>query len=487
MKVLAAPKDRKQLCSDTLGLLLFEEELAYLDQFSDLCPGLAGQAELERFKAKKGARLFRAQPGQVPSRVFVIGLGSEKKGDKDVFREGAALLIKAASSVGAENVEIWTVTNTDRDLSQALAEGAQLGSYRFDRYRDCPEEESGQVATVYVAGGDDKGLERGSLIACGQLLARDIANEPGNVINPLTLAEKACEVAREGDLDCRVYDEKELAEMNMGLLLAVGQGSKTPPRLIHLTYHPEGEPLGRIVLVGKGITFDTGGLNIKPGEHMRSMKGDKTGAANVIGVFRSLARLRPPVEVHGLIGAAENAVDSHSYRPDDIVKGRKGKTVEIDNTDAEGRLTLADVLAFASELKPSVIIDIATLTGACAIALGPYTAGLFSNDDSLAEELLSASRRSGERFWRLPMDDERLRKKLESPVADLVNTGGREGGALTAAMFLEAFVEKDIRWAHLDIAGVDAYKEPFGYYSKGASAFGARTLLEFLVSLGPES
>lgn len=220
---------------------------------------------------------------------------------------------------------------------------------------------------------------------------------------------------------------------------------------------------------------------------MRSMKGDKTGAAVVLGVFRSLARLRPPVEIHGLIGAAENAVDSNAYRPDDIIRGRKGKTVEIDNTDAEGRLTLADVLAFASELKPSILVDIATLTGACAIALGPYTAGLFSNDEPLAVELLGASRRSGERFWRLPMDDERLRKKLESPVADLVNTGGREGGALTAAMFLEAFVDEGIRWAHLDIAGVDAYKEPFGYYSKGATAFGTRTLLEFLTSLGPEA
>lgn len=486
MKVFAAPRDVENLKSQTLGILLFEGEKEVLECFSALSPGLLGQLDLERFRGKKESRLFRAEPGHSPSRIIVVGLGPEEKADSDVFREGAALLVKAASAVGAEDLEIWTSRQPDQRLSQALAEGALLGGYRFDRYKEVPEEERGGVGVVYVAGGEESGLEKGALIACGQLLARDLANEPGNVINPLTLAEKAQEVAQQGNFECRVYDEKELAEMKMGLLLAVGQGSKTPPRLIHLVYRPREEPLGRIALVGKGITFDTGGLNIKPGEYMRTMKGDKTGAAVILGVFRGLARLCPPIEVHGLIGAAENAVGSRSYRPDDIVRGRKGKTVEIDNTDAEGRLTLADVLSFACELKPSVVIDIATLTGACAIALGPYTAGLFSNDDSLAEEILGASRRSGERFWRLPIDDDRLRKKLESPVADLVNTGGREGGALTAAMFLEAFLDKDIRWAHLDIAGVDNYKEPFGYYSKGASGYGARTLLEFLVSLGPE-
>ncbi|QTX31220.1 leucyl aminopeptidase [Aminithiophilus ramosus] len=486
MKVLAALKEEQRLKSSALGLLLFEEEKELLDSFASLCPGLVGQVELERFTFKKGACLFRACPGGSPSRVFVVGLGSEKKGNNDVFREGAALLVKAASAAGASDLQIWTGHDVDGPLSLALAEGAHLGGYRFDRYREVPDEERGSVETVYISGGDEEAIEKGSLMACSQMFARDLANEPGNVINPLTLADRAREVADQGGFECRIYDEKELAEMNMGLLLAVGGGSKTPPRLIHLVYRPEGEALGKVALVGKGITFDTGGLNLKPGEHMRTMKGDKTGASVVLGVFRSLARLRPPVEVHGLIGAAENAVDSYSYRPDDIVRGRKGKTVEIDNTDAEGRLTLADVLAFACELKPSIVVDIATLTGACAIALGPYTAGLLSNDDSLAEELLGASRRSGERFWRLPMDDERLRKKLESPVADLVNSGGREGGALTAAMFLEAFVDEGIRWAHLDIAGVDTYKEPFGYYSKGATGFGARTLLDFLTSLEPE-
>ncbi len=264
-------------------------------------------------------------------------------------------------------------------------------------------------------------------------------------------------------------------------LYSVGKGSSTPPRFIHIIYKPD-NPKKKIVFVGKGLTFDSGGLNIKPGDYMRTMKIDKSGACAVLGIMKAVAELKPNIEVHGLIGAAENMPGGSAYRPDDIIRAKNGKTIEIDNTDAEGRVTLADVLSYASELKPDLIIDMATLTGACMVALGEFTAGLFSNDDDLARSLEEASRKTGERIWRLPLDDERLRKKIKSNVADVVNSGGRYGGAITAAMFLQEFVGEGIKWAHLDIAGPAYSKEDFFYYQKGGTGFGVRLCLEYLLS-----
>lgn len=266
----------------------------------------------------------------------------------------------------------------------------------------------------------------------------------------------------------------------MGAFYAVGQGSANPPRFIRLTWDPPGAS-GHTVLIGKGITFDSGGLNIKPGDSMTTMKGDKSGACAVLGAVRAAALLGIGRKITAIIAAAENMPCGSSYRPDDILRARNGKTIEINNTDAEGRLTLADALAFASELKPDEIVDVATLTGACAVALGSTTVGLFSNDDALAGKLLAASERSGERLWRMPLTDRNLRRQLKSPAADVVNCGSRYGGAITAAMFLEEFVEKGIPWAHIDIASADFVKEPYGYYVKGASGFGTRTLAALLM------
>jgi leucyl aminopeptidase len=274
----------------------------------------------------------------------------------------------------------------------------------------------------------------------------------------------------------------------MGCLYAVGAGSKKQPRFIHLTYRPAGvKKAKKIAIVGKGLTFDSGGLDIKPSDFLRAMKSDKTGACNVLGVMRGIAKLKPKVEVHGIIGAAENMPGGGSFRPDDILTARNGKTIEIDNTDAEGRLVLADALCYASELKPDVIIDMATLTGACAVALGSYRAGLFSNDDALADEILSAGEVCGENLWRLPAEYEKIKESMKSPVADMVNCGSRYGGAIFAALFLQEFIGevkkgKKIPWVHLDIAGVDFFKENTSIYSKGASAFGTRTCLEYIIN-----
>lgn len=483
MKISCFSQDIYELRTSLLCVFLTKENLEA--SFKSLPRGekLQEQAGMEGFIARKGQVLFQAAPGENIPYLMLVGMGEQKAVKLDDYRVRAGEAVRRARGIRAREMAFMCPDMPVREASQALAEGATLGTYRFDRYQKPREEEEGAVEleSVLIQGGEPKSVERGVLLACGQNFARDLANEPGNVINPATLARSAREMAETMGLEFELLSAEKLREMGMNALLAVGGASETPPCLIHVTYKPEGPAKKRIVLVGKGITFDTGGLNLKPGEHMRTMKGDKTGACVVLGVMRSLSRLRPDVEVHALVGAAENSVGSGAYRPDDIIRAFNGKTIEVDNTDAEGRLTLADVLAFGATLSPDCMVDIATLTGACAVALGPYTGGVFSNQDELAVGIADAASRSGERFWRLPMDDDRLRKKLESPVADLVNTGGRYGGAITAAMFLEAFVPEGTAWAHLDIAGVDYTTEVFDYYSKGATAFGVRTLLEFLL------
>ena len=263
-----------------------------------------------------------------------------------------------------------------------------------------------------------------------------------------------------------------------------GNGLQVVRRFKARQEHREGHrTIGHVALVGKGLTFDSGGLDIKPADYMTTMKGDKSGACAVLGAVKAAALLKLPWKVTVIIAAAENMPGGNAYRPDDILRARNGKTIEVNNTDAEGRLTLADALSFASELKPDKIIDIATLTGACAVALGTNTGGLFTNNDLFGDQVLAAAKMSGERLWKLPMDDPTLKKAIKSPVADLVNSGGRYGGAITAAMFLEAFVDKNIPWVHLDIAAADFIKEQRSYYAKGASGFGTRTLATLLMMM----
>jgi len=483
MRVESMSHDLTGFEGESLGLLLFEGDLDGISCLGDLAPEVRSRVELERFTGKKESLIKATFPDGRIKRVILAGLGKREKATPDAFRTSAALVVKEAAKSGAASLALATPTAPDALISQALTEGALLGSYSFDRYRSKKDESETKIEQILVAGGDEGALNRGALFACGQNYARDLANEPANVINPLTFSGEAQKVAKEVGLECTVYDESHLQGMGMNAILAVGKGSAIPPKFVHLVYRPAERSAKRVAFVGKGITFDSGGLNIKPDEHMRGMKGDKMGACNVLAAMRTIARLRPPVEVHGLIGLAENMPSGDAYRPDDVIKAYNGKTIEIGSTDAEGRVTMADVLSYASKLKPDYIIDMATLTGACIIALGGYMAGLFSNDENFAGGLLSASSRSGERIWRLPLDDERLRKHIDSPIADVANVGGRPGGAITAAMFLQEFVEEGIPWAHLDVAGVDNYKEPFGYYAKGATGFGVRLFLEWLYSI----
>ena len=436
----------------------------------------------EKFKAESGSLLVIPLADKNVRCVVLAGTGSESESTTDAVREAAFRVTRAAASKGLSSLSLTMARPQDERRARAAAEGAVLAGYRFGKYIEKDEKDRfAAPETVVIVDGNEKGIAEGGIMAEAQCWTRDIANEPGNVINPVALAAKAAALADELGLSCEIWDEDRIQRENMGAYYAVARGSANPPRFIHLAYEPKAAAKGHIVLVGKGLTFDSGGLDIKPADFMTTMKGDKSGACAVLGALRAAAKLELPWKVSVIIAAAENMPGGAAYRPDDILRARSGKT--IDNTDAEGRLTLADALAYASELKPDMIVDIATLTGACAVALGTTTAGLFTNNDDLGEKILKAGEMSGERFWKLPMNDPNLRKQIKSPCADLVNSGGRYGGAITAAMFLEAFVGKDIPWAHLDIAAADFVKTPYSYYVKGASGFGARTLAELVREL----
>ncbi|MDR1133024.1 MAG: leucyl aminopeptidase [Synergistaceae bacterium] len=470
---------------NVLGVALYENFIP--EDLAPLPSSIALLVEMhiprENFRAKRGSLLIVPLANGETQCVALAGLGQREQVSTDDYRVAAFNIVRTAASRGASSVSMAIPEASKRLVSRAIGEGAALAGYRFDKYRASDEDDRfAPPETAVVLGGDSKGLSEGFTIGECQCYARDLANEPGNVVNPAVLARISNDLALEKGLKIKVFDESELAAKGMNALLSVGKGSASPPRLIHLEYAPK-SPAAAVALVGKGITFDSGGLDIKPADSMLTMKGDKTGACVALGAIKAASELKLPVSVHAIIGAAENMPGGNSYRPDDIIRAYNGKTIEINNTDAEGRVTLADALAYACGLKPDNVIDIATLTGACAVALGDTTAGLFTNDDKFGGEFLAAAATSGERFWKLPMDDENLRKKIKSPVADVVNAGGRYGGAITAAMFLENFVEKGRPWIHLDIAATDFVKEPYSYYVKGATAYGLRGIAAWLLDL----
>lgn len=398
------------------------------------------------------------------------------------LRNGCANLQRELDGRGIKAIRLYFPEALDDRLTQAAAEGILLGGYCFDKYRTARPKYAGPEE-VFLDG-TELGLKRAEAFAGGQIRSRSLANEPGNVIGPAEMAHCAQEVARAGGLECTVYDEGQIHEMGMEALFAVGRGSAKRPRFVHMVYRPQGiENPKRVVFVGKSVTFDSGGLSIKTRDGMITMKGDKTGACNVLGIMEAVAALRPSLEVHGIFGAVENMPDGDAYRVDDIIRAKNGKTIEVKNTDAEGRLTLADALAYACELKPDALIDMATLTGAIGTALGGYTAGALGDDAALAQAIIDAGKAVGERFHYFPLDDDKLKEKISTPFADVKNSAGPGGGAITAGMFLREFVVPGTSWIHLDIASVDYYESAFDCYSAGASSFSVRTCLQYLMNL----
>ena len=469
--------------SDSLLLLLREEDcenLSLIPNLNDeLINILSALISRKDFKGKKGSLL---RVPLIEGNLYLLGLGKTEKCNVKLIRNSLAWGLRTIGKSRNKSASVILAHLKDYDeLSFALGEAAGLCSYVFDAYKTKDKDyEPFALSEIYSDVCEPEIFNRGIIFANSQNFSRSIANEPGCSVWPQIMAEKAEALAKEYNLTCEIWDENKLKAEKMGGILAVGSGSKNPPRLIHLVYTPA-NPKKKIAFVGKGITFDSGGLNIKPDNYMLTMKGDKTGACNVLGIMKGVAELKPDVEVHGFLACAENMPSGSAYRPDDIIRARNGKTIEINNTDAEGRLVLADALCVASELKPDAIIDMATLTGACAVALGKNCAGLFVNNDELAGKLLASSEKRGEPYWRMPLEDENIAESLKSPFADLINSGPRYGGAIFAALFLKEFVGENIAWAHMDIAGTDFADKEYGIYPKGATAFGVRTCLDYLL------
>lgn len=463
---------------------------------------LADLAARHEFKAKKGQWLEIALgAGKTPARAWLLGLGEKPLSREDALELGGATTRKLKadklpSAAFAFDAALWG--DAPAALA-ALALGAELGNYGFTKYlkKNPPKAKAPSIAFASPNGGAWTEADQGALSfaatqAKAVILARDLVNEPPDIATPEYLAQTALKIAEDsaGLVKARIYHPHECEKMGMNLYLAVGRAAAHPARFIRLDYDPPGavysaeSPRKPEVIIGKGLTFDSGGLSLKPSDGMLTMKCDMSGAAAVLGTFSALAALKPGHAITGIIAACENSIDGNSYHLGDIIEGMGGITVEIHNTDAEGRLTLGDALTYAQkEAHAKRIVDLATLTGACVVALGDYTFGVMGNNEAFTTEVLGLAKAAGEDAWHLPLNA-KLRKQIDSKYADLKNVGGRGGGALTAGLFLKEFVDDATPWVHLDIAGPAFGDEDRGHISKGGSGVGVLTLLQWLAPRG---
>ncbi|MGI9622713.1 MAG: leucyl aminopeptidase [Acidimicrobiales bacterium] len=424
--------------------------------------------------------------------VAALGMGERSEVDDNAYRRAGVAFARAAKRhkrVGADVLDLVEGPQARADAAQAFAEGIHLGAYSYQQLKSDPKPTSLAVVTLVGTGQRiQKSVARASAIAEGVNLARDLINEPGGSLTPVAFARKATSVARSNKLTAKVMDAAAIKRARMGGVLGVNRGSTQQPRFVELGYRPKGRSKGHVALVGKGITFDSGGLSIKPANGMMTMKCDMGGAAAVLGAMSALSALEVPIRVTGYMPLTDNMLGGDATRPGDVLHIRNGKTVEVLNTDAEGRLVLADALSLASEAKPDAIVDLATLTGACMVALGPRYAGVMgTEDDGWVDQVLEAGTRSHEGLWPLPLVPA-YRAMLDSNVADVKNIGGAHGGAITAGLFLKEFVADDIPWAHVDIAGPAFADSAFDEHPKGGTGFGVRTLIDLVENFTkPES
>ena len=458
---------------------------------SDVAVKSVAAAVLASGEYKAGAHetvLLHAPAGLAAKRLLIVGLGKQAKTTADVVRTAAGAAVRFAKPRGIRELVFALPEATflpPGPCSRASLEGAFVGDFDADTYRSDRKDVSIQSFVLVATAADravvEAGFTEGVIVGESQNFARALVNEPGNKLTPTVLGQRAAEMAAEVGLKWEVHSTEKLHELKMGAFWAVSQGSEEPPALIVLKYEPEGVTDGPVLgLVGKGITFDTGGISIKPADKMELMKYDMAGAAAMLGAMRAIALLKPKVRVICIVCSAENMPDGKAYKPGDVVTAMSGKTVEIINTDAEGRLVLADGLCYARQLGATHLINAATLTGACVVALGGVNAGSFSNDDETYAKFDAALATSGEKFWRLPLGDEYM-EMIKSDIGDIKNTGGRWGGAITAAEFLHAFAE-ETPWIHLDIAGLAWFEDSKPYIAKGPSGVAVRSILEWVRS-----
>lgn len=481
---------RIQWSGDCLAIALCEDNVELTDDLAELDQALAGTLseliEETEFKGKLGtSAATRVGGGSAIRKVAVVGLGEADAVDLEAVRQAAAAIAKVAKREKCKTVgvSLAEVTLDAAMVVQATVEGMELALNQDNRFKSDIENLEHSIETVDLLGyvGQDDAVVRARQICLGVILARELVSAPANVVTPAVLAETAEAIAQEYDLELEILERDDCEKLGMGAFLAVAQASDLPPKFIHLTYRPEGTPRRKLAIVGKGLTFDSGGLNLKPsGSGIEMMKTDMGGAAATFGAAKAIAQIKPDVEVHFISAATENMVSGRAMRPGDILTASNGKTIEVNNTDAEGRLTLADALVFADKLGVDAIVDLATLTGACIVALGEGMSGLWSDQDRLADELLTAAKQAGEKFWRMPME-EKYFEGMKSVVADMKNTGPRAGGAITAALFLKQYIEKT-PWAHLDVAGPVWTEKESGYNSPGATGFAVRTLVNWVLS-----
>lgn len=424
-----------------------------------------------------------------PKRILVIGIGKLDDFSLDTMRIVGAKIAKYANEIKAKDICGMLENKNIKGLSpekriQALIEGMNLGNYEFTKYKNKKHLEKKTFETVKIIfqGNPNKinqGIKLGTKISEAMNYAKDLINATGYDVTPAYLANEAKKIAKENNLKCKIFDERGLKKQRMNLLLAVAQGALNPARLIHLTYKPKTKPKATITIVGKGVTFDSGGYNLKPSRHIEDMKHDMSGAAAVLGLMKIVKEIKPNLEIHALIPAAENMIDGKAHKPGDIIESRSGKTVEIINTDAEGRLLLADAFDYALEQKPDIIIDLATLTGHVLYGLGEIYTAILGNDQKLIDKIITAAKAGGEPTWQLPLEKEYL-KGLKAGIADLNNNGKSLAGTIVASLFLHEFIGKT-KWAHLDIACSAWYNEEKHYRSKGATGAGIQTLVNFLM------
>lgn len=500
MNFVFAAADASKAKADVLVFAVFDTDLtdkkqplkALLNADKKTKGLLLKTAASEGFKGKNEQTFVFQTHGKVGAqRVILLGLGARAKFTAETLRLAAGRAVKTATRLKAKQVVVQLPVVRELDQAiKAVVEGFELGAYKYDRWKTQGKDDKAakvEKVQLFLPDGVKKEKSHDAVVAHAKLVgqatnwARDLVNEPPATMTPTILAEQAKIMAKEAGLNIAIGDRKKITELKMGMFLGVARGSIEEPKLVQLSYiprDPEAAKRAPVCLVGKAITFDSGGLSLKPSDAMIDMKTDMAGSAAVLGAMKVIARMAPPFPVHAFFGACENMPDGNAYRLGDVLISKLGKTVEITNTDAEGRLVLGDILAYANELKPAVIIDLATLTGACMIALGHYIAGAFGVDDQLFYDVSESARSAGEEIWRLPVS-EYMRDVIKSEIADLKNAGDRMGGASSAALFLKEFVG-ETPWLHLDIAGPSQSPKERGYFNKGATGVGVRTLVEFI-------
>lgn len=492
MQIQGTNQAKGDWTGDGLAIGFFESEIVLTEELTQLNKKLAGTlqeliTETEFEGKAQSIAVARVGGGSDLRKILIVGLGKASDFTAQGLRLAGAAIARLATKEKIKTLGISLPTVQENpDLSaQVLTEGIVLALHKDNRFKSEIEEKGNTLTHIDLLGlpGQGAAIAKAETITSGVILARELVNSPANTVTAVTLAETAQEIAQDYGLELTILEKADCEKLRMGSFLGVAQASDLPPKFIHLTYKPTVTPKRKVAIIGKSLTFDSGGLNIKgSGSGIETMKMDMGGGAATLGAAKAIAQLKPDVEVHFICAATENMISGNAMHPGDILTASNGKTIEVNNTDAEGRLTLADALVYAEKLEVDAIVDLATLTGACIVALGDRIAGLWSTDDALAEQIKTAAADAGEKFWQLPLEEPYF-EGLKSPIADMKNTGPRAGGAITAALFLKQFIQ-NTPWVHLDIAGPAWGEKDNGLDNVGGTGFPVRTLVNWVVNQG---